>query len=462
MAVNFILNGRPRAEDVRPTATVLDWLRGHARLKGTKEGCAEGDCGACTILVARPEGGQSRWRPANACLMVMGQLDGCAVLTVEGVASPDRLGAAQQALIGADATQCGFCTPGFVMSITALAQDGGTPGDDAIHEALAGNLCRCTGYRAIIEACRTLPPAPPPAATTPPPRTTRHDADGETFLAPQTLDQLLALRARHPDAVLLGGGTDLGLRISKAGERWPLTITTAAVADLTSVVDDEAGIQIGGAATYGDVLPVLDRRIPAFATLMRRLGSRQIRNLGTFAGNLATASPIGDTLPCLVALGAEVRLASVRGARTLPVQDFITGYRTTALAADEIIERIVMPVPASAARFAAYKLSKRFDQDISVVVAALHLAGDGRTLCAAFGGMAARVARAPALEAAWARGGIDDLTVADLEALVGRDFSPLGDHRGSAAYRRRAAAGLVRRFILETRDDATPLTLETL
>jgi xanthine dehydrogenase small subunit len=499
MALNFILNGRPRAETVRPTMTVLDWLRGEARLTGTKEGCAEGDCGACTILLARPEGGgvhdaalaqfgtsshgplppcgeglgreqaecvatpyqnpKRRWQAVNACLMTMGQLDGCAVLTVEGVTPAGGLSAVQQALRDADATQCGFCTPGFVMAITDLAQDTPPTADAAIHEALAGNLCRCTGYRAITEACRALPAMPLPAPVLPR-RTATHTGDGATFLAPTSLAELLELRARHPDAVLLAGGTDLGLRLTKGGERWPLVLSTGAVAELRRVMGGADVIAVGAAATYADMLPVFERRIPALAALLRRLGSRQIRHLGTLAGNLATASPIGDTLPCLVALGARVGLATVRGERSLAVEDFITGYRTTALAPDEIITRIDIPVPPAGVAFAAYKLSKRFDQDISVVVAAFR--AEGPALRAVFGGMAGRLARAPAFEAAWAAGGADRLVMAELEALVGRDFSPLSDHRGSAAYRRRAAAGLMRRFVLEAMGETAPLSLEAL
>ncbi|MDQ2079263.1 FAD binding domain-containing protein [Xanthobacteraceae bacterium Astr-EGSB] len=524
MALNFILNGKPRAETVRPTMTVLDWLRGEARLTGTKEGCAEGDCGACTILVARPghdgietpddlasasphgslppcgggagrgvatnsepgttplpspppQGGREhtesgatpyqnpkpRWQAVNSCLMTMGQLDGCAVLTIEGVAPAGALNAVQQAMLDADATQCGFCTPGFVMAITDLAQDGPPPADakfDAnIHEALAGNLCRCTGYRAIMEACRTLP-AMPLRAPALPPRSTVHSTDGETYFAPTRLSDLLDLRARHPDAVLIAGGTDLGLRLTKGGERWPLVLATGAIAELRRVTDDGEAIRVGAAATYADALPALERRIPAFAALMRRLGSRQIRHLGTLAGNLANASPIGDTLPCLMALAAQVRLASVRGERMVAVEDFVTGYRKTVLAADEVITRIDIPVPPVEVRFAVYKLSKRFDQDISTVVAAF--LAEGNRLRAAFGGMAAKVERARTFEAAWAAGRCDALSVTELETLVRRDFAPLSDHRGSAAYRCRAAAGLMRRFILEAGGDTAPLSLEAL
>jgi xanthine dehydrogenase small subunit len=475
MAVNFVLNGQMRVEDVRPTMTVLEWLRTGARLTGTKEGCAEGDCGACTILIARPaESEAPRWQPANACLMVMGQLDGCAVLTIEGIAPGGQLSDAQQALLDADATQCGFCTPGVVLSMTALQQDGAKPSTEAIHTALSGNLCRCTGYRSIVDACRDLPAATRAVPVDLPAPAREHCTVGETFLAPARLDDLLALRARHPDAVLLAGGTDLGLLITKGGERWPLTIATGGVAALRAVEEREDAVVIGGAATYGDALPALTRRIPAFAALVRRIGSPQIRNLGTFAGNLATASPIGDTLPCLIALDARVRLASVRGSRTLPVDEFLTGYRTTALAADEIIERVEVPVPAAAARVAAYKLSKRFDQDISTVVAAFHVeaAGHGARLRAAFGGMGDRCARGRAIEQAWASGRIFDLPLAAIEAMLVEDFPLLGDDqgaelhrrrtRGSRFYRRQAAAGLVRRFILEADGAGAPLTLEAL
>jgi xanthine dehydrogenase small subunit len=466
MAVRFLLNGTPRAESAAsPTMTVLDWLRTTARLTGTKEGCAEGDCGACTILVGRVRHGALRYEAVNSCLMVLAQLDGASVLTVEGVADGDRLHPAQQALLEADGTQCGFCTPGFVMAMVALQQDGGAPSDETIHEALAGNLCRCTGYRAIVDACRRLPQASPAGDdVAPEPCSPVYQAQDQTFFAPATFAELLALRAKHTDAVVLAGGTDLGLRVSKDRERWPLTLSTAAVEELRQVMATPDGIEVGGAATYSDLLPHLDRHFPAFAALLRRLGSRQIRNLGTLAGNLATASPIGDTLPCLVALGASVRLRSQSATRVLAVEDFITGYRATRLAADEIIERISIPFMSFGSEFAAYKISKRFDQDISTLVAAFRLERDGdhvRSLRAAFGGMAARVQRAAALEGA-STGRPWSAPAGDIDDLLAQDFRPLSDHRGSAAYRLRAAAGLVRRFRLETGGPTVPIRLEAL
>jgi len=460
MTIRFILNGTARETSAAPTMTVLDWLRTVAGLTGTKEGCAEGDCGACTILLGRERDGRLDWQAANSCLLLLGQIDGAAVLTVEGLARAGALHPVQEALLASHATQCGFCTPGFAMAMTTLQQREGR--DDAtVHETLAGNLCRCTGYRAIVDACRALPRARPETAEPPPPAS-EHHVDGASFFAPTTRAELLALRVRHPDAVLLAGGTDLGLRVSKAREHWPVTISTAQVAELKFVRERPEEIVIGAAATYADLLPSLDRSLPSFAALVRRIGSPQIRNLGTLAGNIATASPIGDTLPCLVALGAIVELASPAGTRRLSVEEFVTGYRATALRRDEIIDRVTIPLGGPEMRFAAYKLSKRYDQDISTVVAAF--VSFGREARAAFGGMAPRVARAPVLEGALAVGVANRMSVAELQALLAKDFAPISDHRGSAAYRLRAAAGLARRFILsgEARDAPVALTVDAL
>jgi xanthine dehydrogenase small subunit len=469
-AVHFLLNGESRAETrVPPTMTVLDWLRTVAGLTGTKEGCAEGDCGACTIVLGRPAGRTTGYQAVNSCLMMLPQLDGCAVLTVEGLARGATLHPVQQALVDTHATQCGFCTPGFVMAMFAFLE-GGEPADDShIHEALAGNLCRCTGYRSIVDACRRLAAIPRRAGAdcsalqsiraAP---LTEYRCGAQRFLAPRSLEALLAVRDEHPDAHLLAGGTDLGLRVSKDREALPVVISTMGVADLNTIATDADALEIGAAVTYSAALPHLDRHFPPFGALVRRIGSRQIRNLGTIAGNLATASPIGDTLPCLIALGASVTLASRAGRRTMPVETFITGYRTTALASGEIIASIRIPFPAG--HFAAYKICKRFDQDIATVVAAFAVlvdAGTVRGLRAVYGGMAPRPARASHLEAAL-RGRTWTLAaLADIDVLIARDFAPISDHRGGAAYRLRAAAGLVRRLQLEMAS-AQPAGVEAL
>ena len=474
-ALQFLLNGRPSSEDgASPSMTVLDWLRSRAHLTGTKEGCAEGDCGACTIVIGRPIDGSLRFQAVNSCLMMLPQIDNCAVLTVEGLAADGALHPVQQALVDADATQCGFCTPGFVMAMFAF-HHGGEPADNAlVHEALAGNLCRCTGYRPIAAACRQIARGPAdrfvadlPAladALAALPRCADYRPGGEACLMPRSLDSLFAAMAQFPEAVLLAGGTDVGLRVSKAREALPAVIALEAVAELRRIKADAEAIEIGGAVTYTEALPHLDRHFPSFGALVRRIGSRQIRNLGTIAGNLATASPIGDTIPCLIALDATITLASRAGERVLPVESFITGYRQTALAPGEVIAAIRIPLLASDVEFAAYKVCKRFDQDISTVVAAFRLERRGGkvvTLHAAYGGMAARATRARSLEAAvrgrpWA-----PAWLADVEALLARDFTPMTDHRGGAAYRLRAGAGLLRRFQLEA-SLAGPLRVEAL
>jgi xanthine dehydrogenase small subunit len=475
-AVRFLLNGTLCSEDgAPPSMTVLDWLRTRAHLTGTKEGCAEGDCGACTIVLGRRIDGSLQLRAVNSCLMMLPQIDNSAVLTVEGLAGPDgALHPVQQALVDADATQCGFCTPGFVMAMFAF-HHGGEPADTAIvHEALAGNLCRCTGYRPIAAACRRVANGPAdrfvaelPAladAVSALPVGADYRYGEQTFLAPRSLAALFAAMAQAPDAILLAGGTDLGLRVSKDREALPVVISLEAVDELRRITPAADAIEIGGAVTYTDALPHLDRHFPSFGALVRRIGSRQIRNLGTIAGNLATASPIGDTIPCLIALDATVTLASRTGERVLPVESFITGYRNSALAAGEVIAAIRIPLLAAGQDFAAYKVCKRFDQDISTVVVAFRLerrGGKVAELRAAYGGLAARAMRARSLEGAvkgrpWA-----PAWLADIDALLARDFTPIADHRGGAAYRLRAAAGLLRRFQLET-SLAEPMRVEAL
>jgi xanthine dehydrogenase small subunit len=454
-AIRFTLNGEPRAETgVGLSTTVLDWLRAQG-LTGTKEGCAEGDCGACTILLDRGPGHAPRFQAVNSCLMLVPQLAGTNVKTVEGISGRNGgLHPAQQLLIEADGTQCGFCTPGFVMAMAAFAASGEPRDDVHIHEALAGNLCRCTGYRAIVDACRKLPLPEFEEETviTVSAHVRRtYENGGQRFVAPSELEDLLELRAGHPDALILGGGTDLGIRASKDRERFPLVIHTRDVIGLDELGLREGALEIGAAATYTDALPLIDRHFPSFGAMIRRIGSRQIRNLGTIAGNLVNASPIGDTPPCLIALGAEVTIASVRGARSMPVEFFITGYRKTALAPDEVVTAIRIPLLKKSERFETYKLSKRFDQDISAVIGAFcSRPGATPVTRIAFGGMADRPRRSESAERLLDSCGTEPVGgAAAIEAALAKDFTPLSDHRASAGYRLQAAAGLVRRFLFE-------------
>jgi xanthine dehydrogenase small subunit len=463
-AIRFRLNGAPHREgSIPPSTTVLDYIREQLHLTGTKEGCAEGDCGACTVAILKP--GSTRWEAVNSCIMLVPQLDGCAIRTVEGVSGRGPLHPVQKALAEGDGTQCGFCTPGFVMSLFAVHQNGETADTETIHDVLAGNLCRCTGYRPIVDACKAAAAQPriviaDSAAEN---RRTDYRRDGHYFIAPSNLSGLTAAVAENPGGLLVGGATDLGLLAGHDRQVLPALISTAHVAEMKAVEDAPDHVVIGGAATYADGLPLLDEHFPAFGELVHRIGSRQIRSLGTFAGNLGTASPVGDTLPCLLALGAEVELASRAGPRTMKVEDFILGYRKTALKPGEVIAQIRIPKLRDTDSFAAYKISKRYDQDISAVLAAFRLTigNHGPTdLVAAFGGMADRAKRACMLEKALVEKGWTALD--DAEELLAEDFTPLSDHRGSENYRRSVAANLVRRMQIEVTVSDVPLRLEAL
>jgi xanthine dehydrogenase small subunit len=444
--IAFTLNGTPRRlpPDTSPSMTLLDWLRGPAALVGTKEGCAEGDCGACTVVLEEADGARV---PVNSCLALLGQVHGRCIRTVEGLRGPDG-GAhpVQRALAEADATQCGFCTPGIVMTGWAHAREGGD-----VHDALAGNLCRCTGYRPIVEALGALqddgaaPPAPPTAPAT------RLEAPGQVFHRPATLDELLTLRAAHPAAWLLSGGTDLGLRVSERREVPAEVICLSDVPELNWLEATGDGIRLGAAASYRRLLAACeaDTGFAPLAALLRRLGSRQIRGMGTVGGNLGTASPIGDALPPLVALGASLRVEGLEGFREMAVEDFLTGYRTNALRPGEVIRDLFIPRPPAGSLFAAEKLSKRPDQDIATVGLSAVVRFDGTRVVGAriaLGGTGPRVDRCAPAETAlvgqpWTRETVE-IAAAALEAAI----TPLSDWRGSAEYRRIAAGNLLRRL----------------
>lgn len=471
--LRFLLNGVACSEhDAPPGTTVLDYLRTARRLTGTKEGCAEGDCGACTIAIKRPRA--DGYEAVNSCLMLLPQIDGASVLTVEGLAGPGGdLHPVQRALMETDGTQCGFCTPGFVMAMFAFQQGGEKATDANIHEALAGNLCRCTGYRPIVDACRKIAGRSAPVVSAEiEAGLAKLDFDheysngGQRFFAPQKMETLLNLLKWFPDATLLGGGTDLGLLASKERKPPPIVVSTAGVPELKRIDMTDGWLALGGAVTYTEILPHLDKAFPAFGTLVRRIGSRQIRNLGTIAGNIATASPIGDTLPCLIALEASVVLRSGAGKREMPVEEFIAGYRKIALNKGEFIESIRIPRLDPGQIFRAYKLSKRFDQDISAVIAAFRLEiahGKLTRLRAAYGGMAATPKRAANAEAALIGKKWTPEALANIDAAIARDFAPMDDQRASSAYRLRAASNLLRRLQIEsTGGSAPPPRLESL
>lgn len=457
--IHFTLNDKPvEIVGLSPMTTLLDWLRDHRGLRGTKEGCAEGDCGACTVVLER----EGRRDAINSCIVLLGQVDGLSVRTVEGLrGADDGPHPVQIAMAEADATQCGFCTPGFVMSALAFAGGGGTADPNEIHDALAGNLCRCTGYRPIVEAMtRIAGLAVEPPVSSPMPSRTASTAFEGAFFVPRTLEELLSLRAEHPDALLLAGATDLGLLASRARKPPAAVIHLMHVPELAAISSTGDKITIGAAATYEAAAPTLVEAFPALRPYLSRLGSRQIRNMGTIGGNIGTASPIGDMPPVLLALEARLTLVSKRGRRELLLDDFFLDYRKTALAPDEIIQSISMPRLWEGETFHCDKVSKRRDQDISTVAGAYRVRirnGKIEDARLAFGGMAATPRRARAAEAALLKDGF----AAAAEAIA-IDFKPVDDWRGSAAYRLQVAANLLRRLELRLADPGCVLEVEAL
>ena len=471
--IRFLLDGDViTVADVEPTQSVLNYLRENLRRTGTKEGCAEGDCGACTVVVAELDGGEVRTRTVNACLQFVPVLDGKALFTVESLKQPDgALHPAQQAMVTCHGSQCGFCTPGFVMSLFELyarnTANGARAGEREIRTALTGNLCRCTGYRPIIEAGERMFDLPrvelDRAALTRQLRDIHrtemleYRASGSTFFAPRTLAELAQLRAARPAATILAGNTDVGLWVNKQLRDLGDILYTGEVADLKWMEEKVDGYWIGAAVPLEDAYALLVRNYPELTELWERFASPPIRNAGTLGGNVANGSPIGDSMPALIALGATVVLRSTRGTRTLPMEDLYVAYQRKAMAPDEFVEAVEVPKRAANLRYRAYKVSKRYDSDISAVCAAfaIRLDGDRIAQCrVAFGGMAATPKRAPNAEAALTGKPWSEATAAAAAQALASDFKPLSDMRASAGYRLRVAQNLVTRFHLETRVDA--------
>jgi xanthine dehydrogenase small subunit len=444
--LDFLLNGeRVSLADEAPTRTLLTWLREARGLTGTKEGCAEGDCGACTVVLADLDAaGKLRYQPVNACILCIGALEGKEVITVEGLKQNGKLHPVQQAMVECHGSQCGFCTPGFVMALYAQYK-AGAPADTA--DAIAGNLCRCTGYRPIVEAGKRAKAAAHPDAEQAVDEAHRERLSGlpkesvklKGFFNPLTVGEFATYLLEHPQATILAGGTDAGLWITKQHRDLDEAAYIGRVAELKRIEEDDKTLGIGAAATYAEAYDALSALHRDIGELLRRLGAVQVRSAGTLAGNIANGSPIGDSMPVLLALDATLVLQKGSATREVPLSRFYTGYRKSVLEPGEFIRSIRIPKLAYGARFAAYKLSKRFDQDISSVCAAFHVAPGGQVRFG-FGGMAATPARARKTEAAWAKG-----VEAACAALV-EDFSPISDQRASAWYRIRAAQALLRKF----------------
>ena len=466
--IRFLLNGDlVEVADAAPQTTLLEFLRDRRRLTGTKEGCAEGDCGACTVVVAAPAaGGGLDWRPVNACIRLLPTVDGLAVFTVESLKDADgALHPVQEAMVREHASQCGFCTPGFVMSLFGLYKNAHRPPRDAVVSALSGNLCRCTGYRPILAAAEAMyalrrrPAGAAPASAPTARAASRRDEEaladalaalarnetfeyahgGQRFSAPRTVDELAAIVAARPDARIVAGATDVGLWVTKQHRPLGDLVHVGAVGALARIAEDDGALEIGAAATLADAFAALDRDWPELHEAWDRFASVPIRNSGTLGGNVANGSPIGDSMPALIALGASVVLRRGSTERTLPLEDFYLGYRRSALAPGEFVRAIRVPRRRPGTLLRAYKVSRRHDQDISAVFVAFRLDVDGGRIASArigVGGVAATPKRAAATEAALTGKAWTEPAARAAMAVLAGEFAPITDMRAGAAYRR--------------------------
>jgi xanthine dehydrogenase small subunit len=452
--IRFLLDGEAiEVEDADPTGTVLDHLRYTLRRTGTKEGCAEGDCGACTVLLGELAGDSVEWRAVNACILFLPMLDGKALKTVESLGGTHPV---QRELVERHGSQCGFCTPGFVMSLYGRSIGAAGTRGVPVGDVIAGNLCRCTGYGPILAAGEAVPMAA--------------EADEDTLAAlrslqpayghPASADQLADLLLANPDTRIVAGATDVGLWVTKQLRDLGPTVFIGDIPDLRHIEESAEALTLGAAVRYSEAREALDRLHPDLGELVRRIGGVQVRNAGTIGGNIANGSPIGDMPPALIALGTELTLRRGPERRTLPLEDFFLSYGKQDLAPGEFVESVRIPRPSPHTLVRIVKLSKRFDSDISGVCGAFALRMEGGIVTqarVAFGGMAGVPARARRCEGALTgRTWTEDTVEAAARALAD-DYEPLDDLRGSAAYRRKVAANLLRRIWAERSEPVSVL-----
>jgi xanthine dehydrogenase small subunit len=468
--VRFLLNGEMvELGALAPDATLLDFLRLDRRMRGSKEGCAEGDCGACTALVGRLLNGDLVYETVNSCIRFTGSLDGCHVVTIEALAGADgALHPVQQAMADLHGSQCGFCTPGIVMSLYGLWLQSPDPSTSEIEKALQGNLCRCTGYEAIIRAAKAASKADRMRDKLVVERVKiRHQlaamADGkrveigsgeEKLIIPASVGDLDSVLSENPNATIVAGSTDVGLWVTKRMRSISPVIFIGNLPELQTASETKHGLSVGACVTYSQAYPYIAKDFPQMVELWDRIGGEQVRNMGTIGGNVANGSPIGDTPPALIALAATVVLRKGGKRRSVAMEDFFIAYGKQDLEKGEFIESVEIPYLPEGDKFAVYKVTKRFDEDITAVCGAFRLSLDGagkvKSACLAFGGMAATPKRAKLAEAAligevWSEESVERAT-----ASFTKDFTPLTDMRASAAYRMMVAGNLLRRFWLET------------
>ena len=478
-AVRFILAGQiEEIHNPNPTKTVLEFLREDKGLTGTKEGCAEGDCGACTVVIGELQGNGIRYRAVNACIQFLATLDGKQLLTVEDLSQADGdLHGVQQAMVDQHGSQCGFCTPGFVMSLFAMYHNEPERDMDRvdIESGLAGNLCRCTGYAPIVRAAEQALKAGREDHFTG--DKTRHiellksiqpevsleiKSDNGRYYAPRSMGELCELLQNNPQAILVAGATDVGLWVSKQLRQLDTIIYLGAVAELKNIEEENNDLLIGSTVTYTDAKTAITERYPAFLPLIERIGATQVRNAGTIGGNIANGSPIGDMPPGLIAIGARLALRSSQGQRIINLEDYFISYGKQDLRAGECVEKVILPAPPKDQLFSIYKVSKRNEQDISAVCGAFSLQiADGMISNArvCFGGMAETPKRATACEQALNGKAWNQETINNGMQAMLEDYTPLTDMRASAQYRMRVAQNLLQRFFLEHTENPYPIRL---
>ena len=459
MALEFLRRGKiVRMENFAPDTMLLDYLRLTEKSRGTKEGCNEGDCGACTVVLGEAGDGRMIYKAVNACILFLGQIHGKELITVEDLAEGQKLHPVQQSMVNLHASQCGFCTPGFVMSLFALGHAQKNVTRDDVITAIAGNLCRCTGYRPIIDAglkaCKNLQDRFVGNAENSMMLLRQTSAadllvgDAQIFFAaPASANALANLVARHPEARVVSGATDVGLWVTKQFKSQKQIIFTGRAKGFADVVKVGNALHIGGGATYAEAQDALTKLAPDIGAVMHRLGSVQVRNSGTIGGNIANGSPIGDMPPMLIALGAILVLRSGETERQMPVEDFFIDYGKQDRSSGELVWRIKVPATKPNQIFKAYKITKRFDQDISAAMGAFLFTLEGEYIAEAriaFGGMAATPKRATKTEAA-----LRGKTLAEALRTTLDDYTPITDMRASAEYRREIAAALLKKALLE-------------
>ena len=459
MALQFLRRGKiVSLEKFEPDQTLLDYLRLDEKSKGTKEGCNEGDCGACTVVLGRPHNGAMRYQAVNACILLLGQIHGAELITVEDLSEGGKLHAVQQAMVDAHASQCGFCTPGFVMSLFALGHENQKPTREDIVTKIAGNLCRCTGYRPIVDAALKACNSMQDRWTAQSAATAKLleplgaedlfvNAGDNFFAAPASAESLATLCQKYPAACIVSGATDVGLWITKQFRPLKQIIWTGYAKGFADIADGIDKITIGGGATYAEALAILSEHFPDMGEVMTRIGSAQVRASATIGGNIANGSPIGDMPPMLIALNATLHLRHGKEMRTMPLEDFFIAYGKQDRKPGELVWAIDVPKLGPNQIFKAYKISKRFDQDISAVMAAFLFKLKGHRIenaRIAYGGMAATPKRATLAEQA-----LTGKTLTEALNVSLTDYAPIDDMRASAAYRLEAASALLRKALLE-------------